>query len=398
MIFLEEKTPYSSAFEKTVRRVSDRIGTQYSCAAVAVVRGEETLLKFSAGNRQDYSGTELCHPDPKPITGRTLFDMASVSKLMSTTMVALRLMEDGEFSPYDSIWRFLDYTGNYNGVELRHLMTHTSGLSPHIPLYNVCADPAEGIRTILDSEPLGKPGEQVRYSCMGYILFQRILEAIAGAPLDKLADELVFSPLGMKTACYNPLSRPDIVDPADPDVAATELSRHTGYYIRGHVHDENAHFLGGVSGNAGVFASLDDCVAFAKMLSLRGGIPGGGTFLSRRTFELAIRDHTPGLDEDRGYGFSLRVNDLSASGEFTTPGSYGHNGYTGTSIYCDALTGVTAVLLTNSVHYGRDNRGPFFRDRRIFHNVVFAEADRALGFDRFYPGENAPWGSRSVFE
>ncbi|MBQ3861217.1 MAG: serine hydrolase, partial [Clostridia bacterium] len=105
MTFLEEKTPYSAAFEKTVRRVSDRIGTQYSCAAVAVVRGDETLLKFSAGNRQDYSGTELCHPDPKPITGRTLFDMASVSKLMSTTMVALRLMEDGEFSPYDSIWR-----------------------------------------------------------------------------------------------------------------------------------------------------------------------------------------------------------------------------------------------------------------------------------------------------
>ncbi len=397
MIYMEEKTPYSSFFPNTVRRVCERIGTQYSCAAVAVVRGDETLLKFSAGNRQDYSGTELCHPDPKPVTEHTLFDMASVSKLMSTTMVALRLLEEGAFSPYDSIWRFLDYTGNYGSVELRHLMNHTSGLSPHIPLYSVCSDPSEGIRTILDSEPLGKPGEQVRYSCMGYILFQRILETIAGAPLDRLADELVFSPLGMKTACYNPLSRPDLVDPADPDIAATELSRHTGYYIVGHVHDENAHFLGGVSGNAGVFASLGDMTRFAKMLSNRGSLEGK-RFLNRRTFEVAIRDYTAGLDEDRGYGFSLRHHDLSASGEFTTPGSYGHNGYTGTSVYCDAKTGIAAVLLTNSVHYGREDRGPFFRDRRIFHNVVLTEADRALGIDRLFPGETDPWGAPSVFD
>ena len=395
MTFIEEKTPYSDAFQNTVKRVCERVGSQYSCAAVAVVRGDETLLKFSAGNRQDYSGTELCHPDPKPVTERTLFDMASVSKLMSTTMVALRLMEDGAFSPYDSIWRFLDYTGNYNGVELRHLMTHTSGLSPHIPLYNVCESPDDAVRTILDSTPLGKPGEEVRYSCMGYILFQRILETIAGAPLDKLADELVFSPLGMRTACYNPLTRPDIVDPADPDIAATELSSHTGYYICGHVHDENAHFLGGVSGNAGVFASLDDTIRFAKMLSNRGTLEGR-RFLNRRTFELAIHDYTPGLDEDRGYGFSLRRHDLSASGEFTTPGSYGHNGYTGTSVYCDARTGITAVLLTNSVHYGRDNRGPFFRDRRIFHNVVLTEADRALGLDGSDSSE--PWGAASYFD
>ncbi|MBE6724669.1 MAG: beta-lactamase family protein [Ruminococcaceae bacterium] len=396
MTFIEEKTPYSDAFPLTVRRVCERVGTQYSCAAVAVVRGDETLLKFSVGNRRDYSGTELGHPDPKPVTEKTLFDMASVSKLMSTTMVALRMMEEGAFSPYDSLWRFLDYTGNYNGVELRHLMNHTSGLSPHIPLYSVCESPDDAVRTILDSEPLGAPGEEVRYSCMGYILFQRILETIAGAPLDKLADELVFSPLGMRTACYNPLTRPDLVDPEDPDIASTELSSHTGYYICGHVHDENAHFLGGVSGNAGVFASLDDTIRFAKMLSNRGSLEGK-RFLNRRTFELAIRDFTAGLDEDRGFGFSLRHHDLSASGEFTTPGSYGHNGYTGTSVYCDARTGIAVVLLTNSVHYGRDNRGPFFRDRRIFHNVVLTEADRALGLDVTKPGET-PWGAPSFFD
>jgi len=145
-----------------------------------------------------------------------------------------------------------------------------------------------------------------------------------------------------------------------------------------------------------VFASLDDTIRFAKMLSNRGSLEGK-RFLNRRTFELAIRDFTAGLDEDRGFGFSLRHHDLSASGEFTTPGSYGHNGYTGTSVYCDARTGIAVVLLTNSVHYGRDNRGPFFRDRRIFHNVVLTEADRALGLDVTKPGET-PWGAPSFFD
>ena len=376
MTLIEEKTPWSDAFSMTRERVLERIGTQYSCASVAVVRGDDVLLKFAAGNRQDYSGTEAGHPDPKPVTMNTLYDMASVSKLVSTTMTALRMMEDGAFSLYDSIWRFLDDVGNYPNVEIRHLMTHTSGLSPHIPLYDVCESPDDALFTILHSDPLGKPGEEVRYSCMGYILLQKILERIAGTSLDRLADELVFRPLGMKSARYNPLSDPTF----DGDAASTELSRHTGYYISGHVHDENAHFLGGVSGNAGVFCTLDDMIRFAKMLSGRGVIEGK-RFLNRRTFEMAVHNWTPGKDEDRGLGFSLKIYDLSASGEFTSPGSYGHNGYTGTSVYCDGETGTCMVLLTNSVHYGRDNRGPFFRDRRIFHNVCLTEADRALGFD-----------------
>ncbi|MBO7404761.1 MAG: serine hydrolase, partial [Clostridia bacterium] len=179
MTFLTSPLPAADAFEKTIARVTERIGKQYSCASVAVVNGDRVLLRFCAGNRQDYSGTEFEHYDPKPVSFSTLYDLASVSTLVSTTMVALRMMEDGAFSPYDSLWRFLDDIGNYPNVEMRHLMTHTSGLSPHIPLYNVCESPDDALFTILHSDPLGKPGEQVRYSCMGYILLQKILERIA---------------------------------------------------------------------------------------------------------------------------------------------------------------------------------------------------------------------------
>ena len=363
---------------------------------VSVVRGDKIVFLKAYGNKQVV-------PDTIPMTTETMFDLASVSKCVGTTLSFMQLIENGYVRLTDDVDMYIpDFkpwidpaTGEKVYITVQDVMTHTSGLSPQIALYNVCESPDDAVRTILDSTPLGRPGEAVRYSCMGYILFQRILETVAGAPLDKLANELVFSPLGMKTACFNPLSRPDRIDPAEADIAATELSRHTGYYIVGHVHDENAHFLGGTAGNAGVFASLDDMTAFAKMLSNRGSLTGK-RFLNRRTFELAIRDYTIGLAEDRGYGFSLRRHDLSASGEFTTPGSYGHNGYTGTSVYCDARTGVAAVLLTNSVHYGRDNRGPFFRDRRIFHNVVLTEADRALGLDLTDPAE--PWGAASYFD
>lgn len=370
---LFESTPYRDAFPKTIAHVLSGLGTWYSCASVAIGRGDELFLKFAAGNRQDYSGDTLHAPDPKPVTMQTLYDMASVTKLMSTTLVALRLMEEGAFSLYDPLTRYFPDCGNYADVTLRHLLTHTSGLLPHIPLYELCQAPKEAVPAILHSEPVCKPGEQVYYSCMGFILLRAVLEQIAGAPLDALARALVFEPLQMHTAGYNPDAH------ATPDIAATEYSATEKRYICGQVHDENARFLGGVSGNAGVFATLDDMIKLGAMLSGHGA-SHGKRFLSRRVFDLAVKNHTPGLDEARGLGFSLKGEGLSASGEFTSPDSYGHNGYTGTSIYVDGRTGVYFILLTNSVHYGRDDRTPFFRGRRLFHNIALTESDRIAGY------------------
>lgn len=355
----------TDAFEKTIAHLMKGLGRQYSCVSVAAGRGDEVYFAFCAGNRRDYDGDVLYHPDPQPVNPDTLYDMASVTKLISTTMVALRLMEEGEFSLYDSLWRFID-AGSFRNAEIRHLMTHTSGVTPHIPLYRVCSSPDETLAAIAGSVPVCGLGEDVNYSCMGYILLQKVLERIAGRGLDELAREYVFEPLGMKTACYRPES---------DNVASTEYSPHENRYVRGHVHDENAHFLGGVSGNAGVFCSLGDVISFASMLSCRG-VSKGKVYLGSHTFETAVRNHTQGLSEARGLGFALHGGMLSASGELMSPDSYGHNGYTGTSVYVDGRTGIYAVLLTNSVHYGRDNRAPFFRARRISHNILLAETDR----------------------
>jgi CubicO group peptidase (beta-lactamase class C family) len=350
------------------------------CASFAVGRGNETFEMKALG----YSSV---YPQRTKVNLDTRFDMASLSKLMSTTMVALRFIEEGRLLLSDPLSRFFTEEELEGAPEGRasatvfHLMTHTSGITPHIALWREI--PADQVgtpefsslaaHTILRSAPFCGVGEQVHYSCMGYILLQQILERISGERLDALARKYVYEPLLMSSTGYLPFGSNE--NKPNCNAAATELSPLHGYYIRGHVHDENAHFLGGVSGNAGVFTTLSDAVRFAQMLSLRGEYPDdtGKRFLSRRTFDLAVTDYTKGKNESRGLGFQLRppLPALSAAGDLFAYGSFGHTGFTGTSLYVDAETGIWAVLLTNAVHFGRE-KTEFFRVRRLFHNAVIS--------------------------
>ncbi len=365
-----------SALHELISEAVDR--RVIPCAAYAVGQGAEIYTAESLGYASLFPSEERIEAD-------TRFDMASLTKLLATTMVALRFMEEGRLLLSDPLSRF--FTGEEMdsmpegraAVTVFHLLTHTSGLTPHIPLWKQISCGTAGsdtfdstvVRTILSSPSFCGVGEQVHYSCMGYILLQKILERISGHRLDKLAQEYVFTPLGMKATGYLPFG--DNENHPVCHAAATEFSPLHSYYIRGHVHDENAHFLGGVSGNAGVFSTLEDMTIFARMLSLRGEIPDakGERLLSRRTFDLAVTDYTLGKNESRGLGFQLRppLPALSAAGDLFAYGSYGHTGFTGTSLYVDAATGTWAVLLTNAVHLGRD-KTEFFRVRRLFHNAV----------------------------
>ena len=347
----------------------------FPSAAYAIGSGRTVYVSGVMGDR-------TCVPAPEPADRATLYDLASLSKLVSTTMVALKLVENGTLLLTDPLSRFFtpaELEGAPEGrpdVTIFQLMTHTSGITPGVALWKVMDKPEDSAvaHAILSSAPYCRPGEQVYYSCMGYILLKLILERVTGQSLAYLARRLVFDPLGMAATCYKPIS---------DNVVTTELSPYWGYYIKGHVHDENAHFLGGVSGNAGVFAPLDDMINFAVMCSTRGELPGpefgtgSGRFLSRYTFEAAVRDYTPGLDESRGLGFQLKppVPRLSAAGDLMSYGTNGHTGYTGTSLYVDSETGLWGVLLTNAVHFGRENKGPFFRYRRLFYNAMAAGAE-----------------------
>ena len=336
----------------------------YPCAVYAIGRGYEVFDSGAMGNAAQ-------NPQPIPVKMDTLFDMASVSKVLSPTMIALKLLERGELVLTDTLSRFFTADELANApagrteVTLFQLMTHTSGITPGFFLEEKAPDATDSavIRAIIDSEPVCRPGEQVYYSCMGYILLQKIMERITGKKLNVLARELVFGPLGMTHTCYNP---------TDTNVAWTEYSKPRGYYIHGEVHDENAYHIGGVSGNAGVFSNLEDMIKFVGMCSAHGRTPSG-RFLSEAVFSAAIRDYTPGLDESRGLGFQLKppMPRMNPMGDLMAQGSYGHTGFTGTSFYVDSENGLWGILLTNAVHYGR-NRVEFFRYRRKFYNAMAA--------------------------
>lgn len=291
----------------------------------------------------------------------TLYDLASMTKPVATAMTALKLAWEGRLSLFDGIGAYIDAPEDKRGITLMELLTHTSGLNAHVMLQERVREPAEAARYILEM-PLSRPvGTEVVYSCLGYIVLGEVLKRAGGAPLDRLAAKYVFEPLGMGSTFFNPKGE---------DIASTERDA-AGVALTGTVHDENARFLLGVAGNAGLFSTVGDVAKFAAMLAA-GGMHEGREYLPPALYELAVRNHTPGMAESRGLGFSIADGRPLSCGELFPIGAFGHTGYTGTSFWVDAERGLYAVLLTNAVHFGR-NREAFFRARRIFHNTVMTE-------------------------
>lgn len=318
----------------------------YPSAALAVGIGERTLLKQTYGDCDD----------------TTLFDMASLSKILGPTMVALRFLEEGRFRLYDTVADFFPQApADKRDITILQLMTHTGGFPAHFFLSDYTSDPAEAAQVILDHPLAQAPGGDPIYSCMGYILLGKILEKISGQPLDELAEDWVFAPLRMKNTGYHPAGI----------CAPTELDPATGKCLQGIVHDENARFLQGISANAGVFSNLGDMITFVKMLSL-----GGSGYLAPATLAAALKNRTPYSNgEFRGLGFNLAGSPKSFLGDLLSPRAYGHTGFTGTSIALDPDTGLWVVLLTNRVCPTRANL-KLARIRSLVHNAAAAEASR----------------------
>lgn len=234
------------AFEQVHRLILQGLEDgAYPSAALAVGIGDKVYMKKTYGD----------------CTDTTLFDMASLSKILGPTMIALRFLEEGRFRLYDTVADFFPETpADKKDITILQLMTHTGGFPAHFFLSDYTTDPADAAKVIL-SHPLAQaPGGDPIYSCMGYILLGKILEKISGLPLDELAESYVFGPLGMKNTGYHPTG----------PCAPTELDPATGKCLQGIVHDENARFLRGISANAGVFSNIDDMIIFVKMLALDG--------------------------------------------------------------------------------------------------------------------------------
>ena len=293
------------------------------------------------------------------VNADTRYDMASLSKVIGPTMLALRAIEDGDLTLWDKLERFFpDCPEDKKNITIRHLMTHTAGFAPAFWLSEEADTPEDALAALL-AHPLSTPvGAEVHYSCMGYITLGKVLETVYGKPLDVLARERVFEPLGMNSTCYCPENKENI--------AATEVDKETGVAWQGIVHDENARFLRGVSANAGVFSNIHDMITLAQMLAL-----GGNGFLSKGMLQKAIACQAQSEEARRGLGFHLAGTPENYMGDLFPAESFGHTGFTGTSMAIDPHTGFFVILLSNRVHPTREN-ARLFRFRRRMHNILYA--------------------------
>jgi CubicO group peptidase (beta-lactamase class C family) len=286
----------------------------------------------------------------------TIYDIASLTKVVVTTTLAEKLAE-GDFSvPLDldaPVARYLpEWASGPNAewrrkVTVRHLLTHTSGLPAFKEYWRTSKGKQDTLGRIF-AEPLEyEPGTKEVYSDLGIILMAEIIERLTGRTLDDLAKSTIFSPLGMKETMYKPPKK------LWPEIAPTEIDNQLRHrLVQGEVHDENAFAIGGVSGHAGLFSTAPDLAAFCQML-LNGGVYAHQRILRRATI---AQFTTPQQlsSGTRTLGWAVPTEGGS-SGHYFSAHSYGHTGFTGTSIWIDPERQLFVVLLTNRVHPTREN-------------------------------------------
>ncbi|MBU4349810.1 serine hydrolase [bacterium] len=328
---------------------------------LGIVNDKKILYKKSFGYAQ-------LEPDKIKMKENTIFDLASLTKVVATTAVIIQLIESGKIDLWDYLRHYYPElpSGQKEEITIFHLLTHTSGFPAIICLWDQGLNYEEKIKRVLDNPLEEKVGGKVIYSDLNFILLGDLIWRVTGQRLDKYASQHIFQPLGMKMTTFNPLK--NLPYTKNKDYAATELCKWRNRVMIGEVHDENAFSFNGVSGHAGLFSTIDDLTKFTQML-LNNGLYQGIRVLSFRSVGLMSKDWTPNLDNHRGLGWGLIKNSHSSGGVLFSESAFGHTGFTGTSIWIDPKSKIGVALLTNRVHPTRENTKIIsFRPR--LHNLI----------------------------
>ena len=315
-------------------------------AVVLVGRGDQILYHGAFGRR-------VVVPS-EPMTEDTIFDIASLTKVVATTTSVMQLVEQGRIRLSDPVDRFIPDFGKYGkrAITIRDLMTHTSGLRPDLELEVEFTGEAEAIRRATEEVPLARPDERFIYSDINFFLLGDIVERVSGSRLDRYAAEHIFRPLEMRDTTFLP---PEALRPR---IAPTERCTPLGWpcgrpdlpFLRGIVHDPTARRMGGVAGHAGVFSTAGDLSRFCRML-LAGGRLGAVRILSPATVARMTSPSTPArLGVLRGLGWDIDSPYSANRGDLFPIGSFGHTGFTGTSLWLDPSSGGYVIFLSNRVH------------------------------------------------
>lgn len=280
------------------------------------------------------------------VAERTIYDLASLTKVVGTTTAVMVLYDEGKIRLDDPVSVYVpEFSGgDKDRVTVRMLLEHRSGLPAGRDLWRMAHSPEEARAAVIATPLACEPGRCYEYSDLGADMLGFVVEAASGERLDHFLDERVFQPLGMTDTFFRP------ADSLKTRVAPTEVAPPRGYPLQGEVHDENAYALGGVAGHAGLFSTAADLAVFAQMM-LNGGEYSGTRIIADSTVALFTRraagTRALGWDTCGGSG---------SCGKYLGGDAYGHTGFTGTSLWLDPDRDMFVVLLTNRVHEARARR------------------------------------------
>jgi CubicO group peptidase (beta-lactamase class C family) len=339
---------------------------QFPGAVLLVARKGKVVL------REAFGASQLV-PEQKKMEVDSIFDLASLTKPIATATAAMILIEEGKLRLNDKIKDFVpefktyvdEHGKNSEDALIWHLLTHTSGLQSYTDaaaaaaqLGNPCSREAL-VKYIAQLPKNGPPGSKYEYSCLGFITLAYILEKVSGQAFNEFVTERIFKPLRMEHTFFKPGGN-DL-----PKCVATEVI--DAKPLIGIVHDPLARLQGGVSGNAGLFSTADDLAIFSQML-LQQGEFRGVRILSPLSVKRMTTIFEKAAFSGRGLGWDLASPSSSIGGDLFPAGSFGHTGYTGTSIWIDPATRTFVIFLTNRVH--PDDKGDVGRMRSLVANAV----------------------------
>lgn len=309
------------------------------------------IERVGHGRHHRAHGLRAADPAPEPLDEATVFDAASLTKPVVTATLVQWLRERGQLDVEAPLQRYLPGCGGADkaGITLRQLLTHTSGLPASLPGNGAgdWAGAADAERIACGLPLFAPPGARFRYSDVNFILLGRVVERASGIALERLADEALFRPLGMRDSSYLPLRRMSV-----ERIAPTERLP-DGRLLRGEVHDPTARKMGGVAGHAGLFTTTADLARFARMLLAGGVAEDGRRLLSETSVALLVTPQSPPeVAERRGMGWDIASPYARPRGSLYPPTSFGHTGFTGCAFWLDPASRSFYVLLSNRVHPG----------------------------------------------
>jgi CubicO group peptidase (beta-lactamase class C family) len=334
--------------------------------ALALGIGETCIARLVYGSAERVPGVD------RQLSLDTLFDLASLTKVMATAPAVLCLVDRGLLSLDDPLGR---YDPSFRGdgrerIQLHHLLTHTAGLLASRRYYQWCSTASELRRAVRAESTVAAPGEQVIYSDLGYLLLGDVVETVTGLRLDRACVALLYDPLGLPKTRFRPMDDP--VTSADPVAATQEPGNEAGVGVP---HDGNARAARGVAGHAGLFAPIDDVARYAAWWSGRREGP-----ISAAIRADSMRCHTDGLGGRRGLSWVARGDVSDFLGDQWSSSTVTHTGFTGTSIAVDPDRGWWVCLLTNAIHFGR-GRPEVARLRTKVHRLAASLLEQSAGAD-----------------